>query len=92
MRSPDDSSDTEDAWQAVKRDLEGRLYEISRQIRTYPAPIPACDAQFNPLMEQRRLLTRERARLLAVRGNGQVSVEEFLRRSPLTHDGVTAGR
>ena len=66
--------------------------QVVDQIGGYPAPIPACDAQFNHLMEQRRLLTRERARLLAVRGNGQVSVEEFLRRSPLTHDGVTAGR
>ena len=33
--------------------VETRLSHICDDIRAYPAPIPACDAQFNYLIEQR---------------------------------------
>ena len=31
---------------------------LNREIGAYPAPIPACDAQFNGLLEERRRLSR----------------------------------
>ena len=57
-------------WVALRRHLEGVSATVAAEIRGYPAPIPACDAQFNHLLEQRRLLSRELARLDAARKDG----------------------
>ena len=52
------------------------------EIRAYPAPIPACDAQFNHLLELRRLLPGELARLEAAACDPAASVEAFVCASP----------
>lgn len=42
------------------------------------APIPACDAQYNHLLERRAALADARARLDAAREGGTATVEDFL--------------
>ena len=46
-------------WQVLYRQLQRRRDEIIHEIRTYPPPIPACDVQFNYLLEQRTNVLRE---------------------------------
>ncbi len=48
-----------DALMQLKTHLEGQSDRIYQQIRAYPAPIAACDLQFNHLLEQRSDVTRE---------------------------------
>jgi cell division protein FtsB len=43
--------------------LEKRRRQVAEEISRYPPPIPACDAQFNYLLEARRGIARELARL-----------------------------
>ncbi len=76
-------------WQAVRRHLEGVNASVAAEIRGYPAPIPACDAQFNHLLEQRRALSRELARLDAARKDGSSTFEAFVRASPVLDDAAT---
>lgn len=45
----------EDLAQAIRR----KLRALNREISAYPPPIPACDAQFNFLLEKRRRLSRD---------------------------------
>ena len=46
-------------WQAIYDQLEAAKRQIIAEIRGYPPPIPACDVQFNTLMQQRAAITRE---------------------------------
>ena len=41
------------AWQLIKEHLQERKSQIAQEILYYPPPIPACDAQFNFLLEER---------------------------------------
>ena len=43
--------------------LDRQRQAVEKQIRRYPPPIPACDAQFNFLLEERDRLCRETAAL-----------------------------
>lgn len=45
--------------QEAFRLLRERRRQVIDRIGVYPAPIPACDAQFNHLLEQRRRIGRE---------------------------------
>ena len=74
--------DAEQSWAALRRQLEQLMHEIREEIRAYPAPIPACDAQFNRLLELRRLLPEELARLEAAAGSPAHSVAAFVQASP----------
>jgi hypothetical protein len=53
--------------EGLRREIRGALsrakMEIDREIRTYPTPIPRCDAQFNHLHDQRERLARELDRI-----------------------------
>ena len=69
-------------WAALRRQLERLMREVREEIRAYPAPIPACDAQFNRLLELRRLLPEELARLDAAATTPAGSVAAFVRASP----------
>lgn len=53
-------------WEEIRRDLLRVKREIDEEIRTYPTPIPRCDAQFNHLHEQRARLARELDRIGAL--------------------------
>jgi hypothetical protein len=73
---------TELDWPEVRRRLLGLMREVADEIRTYPTPVPACDAQFNHLLELRRMLPEELARLEAAARDPAASVEAFVRASP----------
>jgi len=71
-------------WDRLKRHLESKRRPIQEEIRRYPPPIPACDAHFNHLLEQRSLLSRELVRLEAAcrEGDSEAAVAAFIRSSP----------
>jgi hypothetical protein len=69
-------------WQSLRRDLEALAASVTAEIVAYPRPITACDAQFNHLLELRRLVPQEMQRLEAAAGDPGFTVEEFLRTSP----------
>ena len=43
----------------VKNQLEAEKLRLNAAIRSYPSPIPACDAQFNHLLDRRTQLAAE---------------------------------
>jgi hypothetical protein len=49
--------------------LEARKAQVLAEIRSYPPPIPACDAQFNYLLEQRDQLSVALNRLHQLTGD-----------------------
>jgi hypothetical protein len=53
--------------QARRAALEARRKQLDDEIRSYPTPIPRCDAQFNHLFEERARVMRELAELQAPR-------------------------
>lgn len=84
MKSATGSDRIHPAWDAVRRHIESRRRPIQDEIRRYPPPIPACDAHFNHLLEQRSLLSRELVRLEAAckaAGSGAAAAA-FVRTSP----------
>jgi len=42
----------------LRRWLSGAMAALAGEIRSYPTPIPRCDAQFNHLVKQRDRLSR----------------------------------
>jgi len=71
-------------WDRLRQHLESKRRPIQDEIRRYPPPIPACDAHFNHLLDQRSLLSRELMRLDAAcrEGDPEAAVADFLRSSP----------
>lgn len=65
---------------------------IFQQISSYPAPIPACDAQFNYLLAQRDEISRELAGLEVLFGESPTqpcpaeAVDEFIASSSFIAD------
>ncbi|GBE44797.1 MAG TPA: hypothetical protein ENH05_00105 [Rhizobiales bacterium] len=51
-------------WQGVRDRLEARRAALNEEIAAYPAPIAACDAQFNHLLERRTGLNAQLGRLI----------------------------
>jgi len=72
------------AWAVIFRHLESEKSRVQEKIRNYPAPIPACDAQFNFLLEERENLSAEVVRVLALMnenlepGDTQSSIREYI--------------
>ncbi|HEY5701799.1 MAG TPA: hypothetical protein VIT83_06890 [Gammaproteobacteria bacterium] len=81
-------------FERVKRELctslEKQRARISEEISSYPAPIPACDAQFNYLLEARRGIARELARLNDLQAVAQAdstkSISRFIEESAYLED------
>ena len=57
-------------WDALRARLERIQAAVAAEIRAYPPPIPACDAQYNNLLERRAALSAVLARLDAAREDG----------------------
>ncbi len=57
-------------WDALRTRLERTQEAVAAEIRAYPPPIPACDAQYNHLLERREALSEALARLDAARKDG----------------------
>ncbi len=53
--------------QALISELEEKWQQVSAEIHNYPSPIPACDAQFNYLLEQRGKLAKSLNELREIR-------------------------
>lgn len=70
-------------WHSLRAYLEERRRTVIDEIRHYPGPITGCDAQFNHLTEERRLLNAELARLESAVRERQDSPAAFMRSSPL---------
>jgi hypothetical protein len=75
-------SSTGPQWDSLRRDLEALACSVTAEIGAYPPPIPACDAQFNHLLELRRLLPLELQRLEAAANDPATTIEQFIRSSP----------
>ncbi len=73
---------TELEWHSFRLRLEALKETVAEEIRSYPPPIPACDVQFNRLLELRRLLPQELARLDLAANDKLITIEEFIRSSP----------
>lgn len=43
----------------IRAHLENERLRVNEEIRNYPRPIPACDAQFNYLLEERVRIAEE---------------------------------
>ncbi len=74
-------------YRALKAELERRRDAIIDEIRHYPPPIPACDVQYNSLLEERTLITQELKRLerlgqaLAKADDAHQQLDAFMRSS-----------
>lgn len=51
------------AWTTITHHLACRRDRIYEEIKAYPPPIPACDQQYNHLLEQRTRIGLELTRL-----------------------------
>jgi hypothetical protein len=51
------------AWERIEAHLENERRRVHDEIRKYPPPIPACDQDFNYLLEKRAQITDELGRL-----------------------------
>ena len=82
------------AWVRIQQYLEKEMHRVRDEIRNYPAPIPACDAQYNYLLEEREGLSSELARVREFMNedsgseNARCSVDAFL--SVTSYLGVSA--
>ncbi len=69
--------------EALRAGLMQLQEAVAAEIRAYPAPIPACDAQYDHLLERRAALAAARARLDAAHESGAGTPEDFLASTPL---------
>ncbi len=80
MTSPSD-------WDALRARLVQTQEAVAAEIRAYPPPIPACDAQYNHLLARREALSEALARLDSARKDGSSTPESFLAGSPILDQG-----
>jgi len=52
----------ETVWRRMQSHLESEQHRIYEEIKNYPKPIPACDVQFNFLLEERSSIAAESER------------------------------
>lgn len=64
-------------WRQIEERLEAEKRRIVDEIGSYPHPIPACDAQFNALLEERVALLERIGEVKDIRKRN-LSVREHL--------------
>jgi chorismate mutase len=64
-------------WDGLGARLVQLQEAVAAEIGAYPAPIPACDAQYNHLLERRAALAEALAELDAARQSGAGTAAEF---------------
>lgn len=57
-------------WLDIRTHLEKKKRQVYEAIVNYPPPIPACDVQFNHLLEERTRITQELRRAQEIAGDG----------------------
>ncbi len=67
-RSASIAEAVEGVWREIGAALEDERHKVSDEIGSYPAPITACDEQFNYLLEKRDRIFRELARVRRAAG------------------------
>ncbi len=78
-------------WDALRARLERMQEAVAAEIRTYPPPIPACDAQFDYLLARREALSEALARLDSARKDGSSTPESFVAGLPDLDEGGRLG-
>lgn len=63
--------------QDLIQQLEAHKAQLIREIRNYPPPIPACDAQFNYLLEKRDHLSLNLNRLYQLSSGAPLPDEDY---------------
>ena len=81
----------ESDWDALRARLERMREAVAAEISAYPAPIPACDAQFDHLLERRAALSEALAGLDAARKDGSRTLESFVAGLPDLDEGGRLG-
>lgn len=64
-------------WQNLADHLKAQQAQVIQEITNYPPPIPACDAQFNYLLEKRYALADELNRLMNLSEHDVSALIEF---------------
>ena len=71
-------------WETIGAHLENARRQVQEEIRHYSPPIPACDADFNHLLEERARIGEELNRMQVAAGKSLSStdsitlIEEFI--------------
>ena len=78
-------------WDALRARLERMREAVAAEISAYPAPIPACDAQFDHLLERRAALSEALAGLDTARKDGSRTLESFVAGLPDLDEGGRLG-
>ncbi len=81
----------ESDWDGLRVRLDRMQEAVAAEIRAYPPPIPACDAQYNHLLERREALSAALARLDAARKDGSSTPQDFLASTPILAAGQERG-
>ncbi len=74
-------------WDALRSRLAQLRETVAAEIGAYPAPIPACDAQYNHLLDRRAALAAALAELDATRQSGAGTAAEFREATPVLAEG-----
>ena len=69
----------------IAEHLRGLRKRLAEEVRSYPTPIPRCDAQFNHLYEQQGRLARDLDRFRAEAPTRKL-IEHFVASAPYTDD------
>ncbi len=77
-----------DSGERLRAQLRQEREQVLAELRAYPPAVPACDAQFNYLLEQRDRLGRALGRLDAILGAELEADEWALRLADFQHDFV----
>ncbi len=70
-------------WDALRAQITQLREAVAAEIRAYPVPIPACDAQYDHLLERRAALAAALASLDAARETGAATAEDFRADTPI---------
>ena len=79
-----------------KNQLEKAKIQVNKEIGNYPSPIPACDAQFNYLLEERSKISVALKRVDTLLTTCQTetveieTIEELIKMSSQIDDGMAA--
>lgn len=71
-------SEIQSLWQDLVDQLNAQKAQVVEEILSYPPPIPACDAQFNYLLEKRDLLSDELNHLMNLSRDDDSTVSELI--------------
>ena len=81
-------SSIESVRQNLIAQLTAQKKQVIQEICDYPPPIPACDAQFNYLLEKRDLLHAELNRLNALAEHSAYDLLDFMATSPFVGEAL----